>query len=129
MGCDKHGVEYKLNSNSTFFLAGTFHMATLFLFQMTQRPCWPDDGGTTNMASSSRSKEKLTDARPSEDDLEIIENGGLSPQPSIKTDDDANSEIVRIEERADEEEKYHNSTFGRFVRTLQVGLEFSRCIY
>ena len=73
------------------------------------------------MASTSWSQDKLTGKRSFEEELEVIENGGLSPQPSVKTDDDACSEIIRIEQRAVADERYRNSTMGRFVRTLQVG--------
>ncbi|KAK6975528.1 cyclic nucleotide-gated cation channel alpha-3 isoform X2, partial [Biomphalaria glabrata] len=51
------------------------------------------------MASSSLSRDKLTDKRSVEDELE---NGGLSPQPSLRTNHNENdvcSEIVRIEQR------------------------------
>ena len=77
------------------------------------------EGGA--MASTSWSQDKLTGKRSFEEELEVIENGGLSPQPSVKTDDDACSEIIRIEQRAVADERYRNSTMGRFVRTLQVG--------
>ncbi|KAK6173571.1 hypothetical protein SNE40_016996 [Patella caerulea] len=72
------------------------------------------------MASTSQSQDKLTNKKSFEDDLEVIENGGLSPQLSVKTDDDACSEIIRIEQTAAAEDKYGNSTIGRIVRTLQV---------
>ncbi|XP_046556968.1 cyclic nucleotide-gated cation channel alpha-3-like isoform X1 [Haliotis rubra] len=72
------------------------------------------------MASTSRSQDKLTGKRSFEEELEVIENGGLSPQPSVRTEDDACSEILRIEQKAAAEEKYRNSAMGRIVRTLQV---------
>ena len=72
------------------------------------------------MAASSQSQDKLTSGRGREEELEVLENGGLSPQPSVRTDEDACSEIVRIEQQDDQEEKYRNTTMGRFVRSLQV---------
>lgn len=72
------------------------------------------------MASTSQSHDKLTSKRAVEDELEVLENGGLSPQPSLRTEDDACSEIIRIEQQDAAEEKFRNTTLGRIVRTLQV---------
>ncbi|XP_076446355.1 cyclic nucleotide-gated channel alpha-3-like [Babylonia areolata] len=74
------------------------------------------------MAASSQSQDKLTACGPhsTEEELEVVENGGLSPQPSVRTDEDACSEIVRIEQQDAQEEKYRNTTLGRIVRSLQL---------
>ncbi|PVD34297.1 hypothetical protein C0Q70_05566 [Pomacea canaliculata] len=72
------------------------------------------------MASTSQSHDKLTSKRAVEDELEVLENGGLSPQPSLRTEDDACSEIIRIEQQDAAEEKFRNTTLGRIVRTLQL---------
>lgn len=78
------------------------------------------------MASSSLSQDKLTDKKSLEDELE---NGGLSSQPSLRTniiEDDACSEIVRIEQRETQEEHDDDGTaLGRIVKTFQV----SCCIF
>ncbi|XP_076468279.1 cyclic nucleotide-gated channel alpha-3-like [Babylonia areolata] len=59
--------------------------------------------------------------RAGEEDLEVLENGGLSPQPSVRTtDDDACSEIIRIEQQDAQEEKFRSTAFGRITRSLQV---------
>ncbi|KAL8613453.1 hypothetical protein ACOMHN_007496 [Nucella lapillus] len=73
------------------------------------------------MAASSQSQDQLTACGPvTEEELEVVENGGLSPQPSVRTtDEDACSEIIRIEQQDAQEEKYNNTTMGRFVRSLQ----------
>ncbi|KAK3788979.1 hypothetical protein RRG08_039587 [Elysia crispata] len=79
------------------------------------------------MASSSLSQDRLTDKRAcAEDDLE---NGGLSPQPSLRTnpqEDDICSEIVRIEQRDSQDGRSvgglgdeDGTAFSRIVRTLQ----------
>ena len=68
------------------------------------------------MTSTSGLNEKLTIQKPVETDLDVIENGGLSPQLSVRTDDDACSEIIRIDQTPDA----RPSALGRFVRTLQV---------
>lgn len=74
------------------------------------------------MTSTNVSQEKLTSAKGEEDDLEVIENGGLSPHPSLRTDDDACSEIIRIEQDASRgRDAEQNTTLERIVRTLQVG--------
>ncbi|KAK3099838.1 hypothetical protein FSP39_010536 [Pinctada imbricata] len=72
-----------------------------------------------DMTTTNLSQEKLTVIKTDDDDVEIVENGGLSPQPSVRTEDDACSEIIRIEQESPREEQT-TSTFGRFVRTLQV---------
>ena len=72
------------------------------------------------MAASSQTQGKLTSRRAADEELEILENGGLSPQPSLRTDDDACSEIIRIEQQDAQEEKDRTSTMGRIVRSLQV---------
>ena len=72
------------------------------------------------MAASSQTQGKLTNRRAADEELEILENGGLSPQPSLRTDDDACSEIIRIEQQDAQEEKDRTSTMGRIVRSLQV---------
>ena len=79
----------------------------------------------TNMtASTSKVKDDLTiQVRPSsEEDADILENGGhgLSPNASIRTDDDACSEIIRIEQPDKRDEENQPSTVRRIVRTLQV---------
>lgn len=68
------------------------------------------------MTSSNAPNEKLTSQKQTDAELEVIENGGLSPQLSVRTDDDACSEIIRIEQTPEE----RPSALGRFVRTLQV---------
>ena len=72
-------------------------------------------------ASTSKIKDEVT-ILPAKGgtDAEIVENGGVSPQPSMKTEDDACSEIIRIEQDAEKEETLNNTAFGRFVQTLQV---------
>lgn len=71
------------------------------------------------MTSISAPHEKLTLHKPPDTDIDAIENGGLSPQLSVRTDDDACSEIIRIEQSPDD--RHPNITpFSRFVRTLQV---------
>ncbi|KAL8571363.1 hypothetical protein ACOMHN_061554 [Nucella lapillus] len=74
------------------------------------------------MAASGHCQDKVTAARRGrgEEELEVLENGGLSPQPSVRTDDDACSEIIRIEQQDAQEEKYRSTAFGRFTRSLQV---------
>ena len=76
------------------------------------------------MASTSQAKDDLTiHVRPSlDDELDILENGGqgLSPNPSIRTDDDACSEIVRIEQSERKESERNPTAIRRLVRTLQV---------
>lgn len=72
------------------------------------------------MASTSRSKEQLTTKRSLDGDLEVIENGGLSPQPSIKTEDDICSEIIRIEQGPADGERLN--ALERITHTLQVGI-------
>ncbi|KAJ8297674.1 hypothetical protein KUTeg_024205 [Tegillarca granosa] len=73
------------------------------------------------MASTSRSQDQLTDKKVVDDELEVIENGGLSPQLSVRTDEDACSEIIRIESQSiQSDNKDRNSALGRIVRTLQV---------
>lgn len=72
------------------------------------------------MASSSLSQDKLTDKRSPDDDLE---NGVLSPQPSLRTngnDDDVCSEIVRIEQGHGQDDGEDNNGLARIVRTFQV---------
>ena len=68
------------------------------------------------MTSSNATNEKLTSQKQIDAELEVIENGGLSPQLSVRTDDDACSEIIRIEQTPEE----RPSALGRFVQTLQV---------
>ncbi|GFR87966.1 cyclic nucleotide-gated olfactory channel [Elysia marginata] len=80
------------------------------------------------MASSSLSRDRLTDKRACADD--DLENGGLSPQPSLRTnpqEDDICSEIVRIEQRDSQDERSvaglgdeDGTAFSRIVRTLQT---------
>ena len=72
--------------------------------------------GLNESLSARRASEKLTIQKPIETDLDVIENGGLSPQLSVRTDDDACSEIIRIDQTPEE----RPTAFGRFVRTLQV---------
>ena len=68
------------------------------------------------MTSSNAPNDKLTSQKQLDAELEGIENGGLSPQLSVRTDDDACSEIIRIEQTPEE----RPSAIGRFVRTFQV---------
>lgn len=68
------------------------------------------------MTSSNAPNDKLTSQKQIDAELEVIENGGLSPQLSVRTDDDACSEIIRIEQTPEE----RPSALGRFVQTLQV---------
>ena len=78
------------------------------------------------MAASSQSQDQLTGRRAADEELEVLENGGLSPQLSVRTtEDDACSEIIRIEQQDAQEEKDGTSTMGRIVRSLQVGLSLS----
>ncbi|XP_061163715.1 cyclic nucleotide-gated cation channel alpha-3-like [Saccostrea echinata] len=73
------------------------------------------------MTNTTVSQEKLTSTKGEEDDLEVIENGGLSPHPSLRADDDACSEIIRIEQGESKgREGEHHTALGRIVRTLQV---------
>ncbi|KAL3879497.1 hypothetical protein ACJMK2_031793, partial [Sinanodonta woodiana] len=73
------------------------------------------------MDTSSISKQEPTAKVSVEDDFEIIENGGFSPQSSIRTlEDDACSEIIRIEQQAVQEETKQTTTMERIVRTLQL---------
>ena len=80
-------------------------------------------------ASTSKVKDVLTiEVRPStEDDADILKNGGhgLSPNPSIRPDDDACSEIVRIEQIDKRDSETQTSTVRRLVRTLQVRAKVS----
>ena len=76
------------------------------------------------MTETNLSQEKLTTIKTDDEDVEIVENGALSPQPSMRTDDDACSEIIRIEQESPRDEEA-TSAFGRFVRTLQV---FEYCL-
>ena len=80
-------------------------------------------------ASTSKVKDVLTiEVRPStEDDADILENGGhgLSPNPSMRPDDDACSEIVRIEQIEKRDSETQTSTVRRLVRTLQVRAKVS----
>lgn len=72
------------------------------------------------MTSSSKPNENLTIQIPKavvETDLDVIENGGISPQLSIRTEDDACSEIIRIDPQTPDERP---TALGRFVQTLQV---------
>jgi hypothetical protein len=59
--------------------------------------------------------EKVTD-----EDLDMLENGRISRPVSESSDEGVNSEILQVEQRAAEEEKFSNSTFGKIVRTIQV---------
>lgn len=71
-------------------------------------------------ASTSTAREDgitVVQSKAVEDD--VVENGGLSPQLSVKTDDDACSEIIRIEQEAKDDTS--NTAVGRIVKTLQVG--------
>jgi len=72
-------------------------------------------------ASTSTARDQVSSVRKKgPDDVEVLENGGLSPQPSVRTDadDDACSEIVRIEQENKEEE--NGTAVGRIVKTIQV---------
>ena len=76
------------------------------------------------MASTSKAKDDLTIPvrQSSADDADILENGGhgLSPNPSIRTDDDACSEIVRIEQIEKHDEEHNPNAIRKIVRSLQV---------
>lgn len=86
------------------------------------------DAGQVVMTNTNVSQEKLTSTRCEEDELEVIENGGLSPHPSLRTEDDACSEIIRIEQGGSQErDPEQNTTLERIVRTLQVSDQFESC--
>ncbi|WAR00065.1 hypothetical protein MAR_024437 [Mya arenaria] len=73
-------------------------------------------------ASTSKVRDHVTSLRKNNpDEVEVIENGGLSPQLSVKTDADADddtcSEIIRIEQEVKDDE---GTAVGRIVRTIQV---------
>lgn len=73
------------------------------------------------MTNTNVSQEKLTSTKCEEDELEVIENGGLSPHPSLRTEDDACSEIIRIEQGGSQDrDPEQHTTLERIVRTLQV---------
>ena len=57
-----------------------------------------------------------------DDGLDAVENGDILPSrdPSVKDEDDASSEIMRVEQQAHEDEANKGTTLGRLVRTLQV---------
>ena len=53
-------------------------------------------------ASTSKVKDELRVVIPKTgDEVEVLENGGISPNLSVRTDDDACSEIIRIEQGID----------------------------
>nr|CFW94217.1 Eka-cGMP gated channel alpha 5 protein [Euperipatoides kanangrensis] len=56
--------------------------------------------------------------QPNDEDLDNMENGRLSQD--VSEHDDACSEIIRVEQQAVEEERRHDTTLGKLVRTLQV---------
>lgn len=75
---------------------------------------------TSRMTSSKQptnDKLTITIRKPAETDLDVIENGGLSPVLSVRTEDDACSEIIRIDPQTPEERP---TALVRFVRTFQV---------
>jgi hypothetical protein len=75
-------------------------------------------------ASTSKAREDgITVVQSKSADDEVVENGGISPQLSVKTDDDACSEIIRIENEAKDEDE--NTAIGRIVKTIQVRSFFS----
>lgn len=79
------------------------------------------DAGQVVMTNTNVSQEKLTSTKCEEDELEVIENGGLSPHPSLRTEDDACSEIIRIEQGGSQDrDPEQHTTLERIVRTLQV---------
>lgn len=72
-------------------------------------------------ASTSNAKEgRINMVRIKAADDEVVENGGVSPQLSVRTEDDACSEIIRIEQEAKDDE---STAVGRIVKTLQVGTQ------
>ena len=72
-------------------------------------------------ASTSRVKDELRVVIPKTgDEVEVLENGGISPNLSVRTDDDACSEIIRIEQDAAHDETSNTTALGRIVRTMQV---------
>ena len=73
-------------------------------------------------ASTSKASDQVTSInKKNPDEVDVIENGRLSPQLSVRTDvdDDACSEIIRIEQEA-KDDGDTQSTFGRIAKTLQV---------
>lgn len=84
-------------------------------------------------ASTSKAKDDLTiQVRSSSlDDVNKLENGGqrLSPNASIRTDDDACSEIIRIENSDKKVEEHNESAIRRLVRTLQVRGKVSQNLF
>ncbi|XP_045205389.1 cyclic nucleotide-gated cation channel alpha-3-like [Mercenaria mercenaria] len=70
-------------------------------------------------ASTSRAREDgITAVQSKAADDDVVENGGISPPLSVKTDDDACSEIIRIEQEAKDDND--NTAVGRIVKTVQV---------
>lgn len=76
-------------------------------------------------ASTSKASDQVKSlSKKNPDDVDVIENGGLSPQLSVRTDvdDDACSEIIRIEQEAKDEVE-NQTAIGRITKTLQVGIK------
>ncbi|XP_033743768.1 cyclic nucleotide-gated cation channel alpha-3-like [Pecten maximus] len=69
--------------------------------------------------TTSKPPEKVNHSKSLDDEVEILENGGLSPQLSLRTDDDTCSEIIRIEQQSYDEPQ-QVSALERIARTLQV---------
>lgn len=73
-------------------------------------------------ASTSKATDQVKAlSKKNNDEVDVIENGGLSPQLSVRTDvdDDACSEIIRIEQEA-KDDSDNQSALGRIAKTLQV---------
>lgn len=71
--------------------------------------------------TTSKAPDKLGQRKSIEDEVEVLENGGLSPQLSLRTDDDTCSEIIRIEQQS-ADEPAQVSALERIARTLQVSV-------
>ncbi|XP_069131473.1 cyclic nucleotide-gated channel alpha-3-like [Argopecten irradians] len=69
--------------------------------------------------TTSKPPDKVNHSKSFDDEVEVIENGGLSPQLSLRTDDDTCSEIIRIEQQSYDEPQ-QVSALERIARTLQV---------
>lgn len=72
----------------------------------------------TSATQATNDKLTITICKPPESDLDVIENGGLSPVLSVRTDDDACSEIIRIDPPQTPDER--PTGLARVVRTFQV---------
>ncbi|XP_013389517.1 cyclic nucleotide-gated cation channel alpha-3-like [Lingula anatina] len=52
--------------------------------------------------------------------VSTVENGQLSPRSLRPVEDDACSEIIRIEQQSSEEDRFYQTTLGKVVKTLQT---------